>query len=221
MDYNVVEIDKTNKPDSFQELYHQANPLPGARPKVPLLHLKYLDQDDEEVILYESTVIAEYLATLELKNSPMKDRQSQFWPTNPKERAKLRLFMELCGSSFSSYLAFTRAQDRQQVDAEYSILKDKMREVDIFLSSSLNSNNRFTLADAHMAPFVQRCCGILPEPYDPTTIADDLELVHLQPWIQKILQRDSVLFSAPPPEETEKKRVRLVKRLARIEAKSS
>eukprot|EP00581_Thalassiosira_minuscula_P012008 CAMPEP_0183729576 /NCGR_PEP_ID=MMETSP0737-20130205/30647_1 /TAXON_ID=385413 /ORGANISM="Thalassiosira miniscula, Strain CCMP1093" /LENGTH=220 /DNA_ID=CAMNT_0025961801 /DNA_START=144 /DNA_END=806 /DNA_ORIENTATION=- len=214
----MVDIDKTNKPEWFEELYQRANPLPGVRPKVPLLHVT---NPEQEIVLCESTVIAEYVATMATSGAGhQEEKQAHFWPTNPSERAKLRLFVELCGSSFGSYLAFRRVQDMQQVETQYTILMQKMKEVDAFLVASATSvsdasDTRFTLAEAHVAPFVQRCCGILPPPYDPISIANQLQLVRLQSWIQGILQRDSVVATAPL-EEIKDKREKLIKRLARI-----
>ena len=128
------------------------------------------------------------------------------------------LFVELCGSSFSSYLDFSRVQNLQQVKDQKSVMNDKMREVDAFLSAYYIKDNQFTLAEAHIAPFVQRSCGILPHPYDPLSIADQLCLEYLKPWIQLILERESVQKTAPI-EEMEDKGIKLSKRLKRIQDK--
>ena len=209
----MIEIDKTNKPHAFRELYQRANPLPGVRAKVPLLCVTFDREQDDELVLCESTVITEYLASL--KNSNAKDKQAQFWPADPSERAKLRLFMELCGSSFSSYVAFSRVQNMQQVKEQHLKLRDEMSNVDAFLSSSLiRPNNRFTLAEAHLVPFVQRCCGILPPPYDPLSITDQFGLQTTQLWIQSLLRRKSVILTAP--DDLSLKRAKLIKRLGRI-----
>lgn len=205
IDYNLVEIDKTNKPDYFVELYHRANPLPGARAKVPVLHM-------DDLVLCESTVISEFLSSMDLDGSAG-EQQSRYWPRNPKKQATLRLFMELCGSRFSSYLDFTRVQDMKQVEEKHSIFQDRMREVDAFLS--MYSIDEFTLADAHVAPFVQRSCGILPAPYDPISICQEFKLENLRRWIESLLKRESVIKTCPT-EEIQSKREKLTKRLARI-----
>ena len=136
----------------------------------------------------------------------------------------MRLFLELCGSSFSSYLAFSRVQNLAQVQEQYLNLQDNLQQVDSFLSaysstaSLSNSNDRpFTMAEAHLAPFVQRCNGMLPPPYDPVSITSDLGLVAARAWIEFILQRKSVLASAP--DDLDRKRQMLVKRLARIKSR--
>ena len=188
-------------------LYQRANPLPGVRAKVPVLHI-----ENNDLVLCESTVITEFLANMDLDGSAG-EQQSRYWPRSPKKRATLRLFMEVCGSSFSSYLDFTRVQDRDQVREKHTIFQDRMREVDSFLS--IYSVDEFTLADAHLAPFVQRSCGILPAPYDPISIAQELKLEYLQTWIETLLQRESVIKTCPV-EEIQNKREKLLKRLDRI-----
>lgn len=203
LEYTHIEIDKTNKPDSFLELNRNANPLPGVRAKVPLLQ-------HGDVVLCESTVIAEYLATTA-------NHDSTYWPSCPKERAKLRLFMELCGDCFS-YLAFTRVPTVEAVQEQYSSLQTNLIQVNAFLEHYHSNPASFTMADAHIAPFVQRCCRILPEPYSPISIAQDLELTHLHSWTQSVLQRKSVVDTAPPEAELDKKRTQLIKRLKRIGA---
>ena len=212
----MIEIEKTNKPESFRELYQRANPLPGIRPKVPLLHLPSSNDNDEEVVLCESTVIVDYLATSAIDEST-RNQDSSFLPVDPKDRAQLRLFVELCGSSFSSYLSFSRVQSMPQVEEQYAILQDEMTNVNAFLSARFEMKE-FTWADAHMAPFVQRCCGILPAPYDPISIAKDLDLANLQSWIKCLLERKSVKLSAPL-EEIHNKREKVIKRLARIQSR--
>lgn len=128
----MIVIEKKTKPDSFRKLYQRANPLPEVRAKVPLLHVC---SGEEDFVLCESTVIAEYVASMEIHNDIVKEKQFRFWPIEPEERAKLRLFIEVCGDSFDSHLGFSRVQDTQQLQAQYSILQQKMRDVDEFLSS--------------------------------------------------------------------------------------
>ena len=162
----------------------------------------------------------EYLATS--LNDDDSD-SSSFWPSNshPRERAALRLFMELCGDSFSAYVAFTRVQNMDQLQELYLTLQDNLRQVNAFLAAKYAStlsrddhDDSFTLAHAHLAPFVQRSCGILPPPYDPLSIARDFELPVVQSWIQSLLKRKSVVATAP--NDLDRKREKLVKRLERI-----
>lgn len=52
-------VDLENKSEEFCSLYARANPLPGARAKVPLLEIP---TDEETVLLCESLVVADYVA---------------------------------------------------------------------------------------------------------------------------------------------------------------
>ena len=101
VDYETVTVDLQNKSDEFLELYKKANPLPGARAKVPLL------QVGDDTFLCESMVVTEYIA--EVYSSPL-------LPEASKDRARMRLFVELCGSTFS-YFPLLRAKQGEDFDA--------------------------------------------------------------------------------------------------------
>eukprot|EP00977_Amphora_coffeiformis_P007121 scaffold1555_cov173-Amphora_coffeaeformis.AAC.1 len=226
-------MDKTNKPESFAQLYRRANPSPGARAKVPLLHVVASSPEEEEeeeeteddTVLCESTVIVEFLADMDFDDDArIQEKQAAFWPPCPKKRATMRLFVELCGHKFdSSYLAFSRVSDMAQVQAQYLQLQKDMKQVDAFLSYHYpekfeERGTALTLPEVHVAPFVQLCCGILPPPYDPMSIAKDLHLDNLQAWMERILQRESVVSTAAQL-NLQTRQDKLVKRLARIQAK--
>ena len=100
-DYETVTVDLQNKSEEFLELYKKANPIPDARAKVPLL------QVDDDTFLCESMVVTEYIA--EVYSSPL-------IPVSSKDRARMRLFVELCGSTFS-YFPLLRAKQGEDFDA--------------------------------------------------------------------------------------------------------
>jgi hypothetical protein len=54
---------------------------------------------------------------------------------------------------------------------------------------------RFPLAECNAAPFLQRCCAILPEftGVDPLQLCDELGLGRLKGWIKAVLARPSVV----------------------------
>jgi hypothetical protein len=54
---------------------------------------------------------------------------------------------------------------------------------------------RFSLAECNTAPFLQRCCAILPEftGVDPLQLCDELGLGRLKGWIEAVLARPSVV----------------------------
>jgi glutathione S-transferase len=213
--YELIQFDKANKPQRFFDLYQRANPLPDAKPKVPVLHISRPTQRQGDIILCESTVISEYLAEA---------YGDHLMPCRPKDRATIRLFLQLCGSTFSSYVALSRVQTMQQWETELEFLKNQMAQVEAFLQSCSSEpfvmGNQFTLAECYMAPFVQRCCEILPSPHDPLSICERSGLMRCKSWIQAVLQRDSVIDTATKDVWT-RKRDKLSKRLARIQARDS
>ena len=112
--YEKVLVDLQNKPQEFLDLYALANPIPGARAKVPLLEVTDQEQssvssanNEGPVMLTESLVVSQYVAE--------KFGSDVLLPSSARDRATMRLFTELCGSSFS-YIPILRAQ--QQNDAQ-------------------------------------------------------------------------------------------------------
>ena len=203
--YEFVEIDLQNKSKEFQELYAKSNPLPGARAKVPLLQIVTDDDDDNDdgFLLCESLVVTEYLAHEYVNN---------LLPSKVEDRAIMKLFSELCGTSFS-YFPILRVKDSDDPKAKEEA-KLKFVESLVATNSFLKhygSNNgpflfgkQFTLAECNVAPFVQRMCIVLPAMTDddvnPIQICEELQLTHLKAWILAILQRPSVQSTSVPKE---------------------
>ena len=202
--YEFVEIDLQNKSQQFQELYAQSNPLPGARAKVPLLQIINVDDDDDDdFLLCESLVVTEYLAHEYVNN---------LLPSKVEDRAIMKLFSELCGTSFS-YFPILRVKDSDDPKAKEEA-KLKFVESLVATNSFLKhygSNGpflfgkQFTLAECNVAPFVQRMCIVLPAMTDddvnPIQICEELQLTHLKAWILAILQRPSVQSTSVPKDE--------------------
>ena len=221
-------VDLQNKPQEFVDLYALANPIPGARAKVPLLEVT--DEEgsgDEKVLLAESLVIAEYIAE--------KYGSNILLPSSAKDRATMRLFTELCGSSFSHYIPILRAQNAEQAEAAIQALKDSLVNVDIFLKHYYSSSGpflagkQFSLAECNAAPFVFRVCTILPAftgkegatgntVVDPMQICDELDLKHLKRWMQAVLERPSVVETSGSKEEMIASTSRLLERFAAMAA---
>ena len=200
------------------------------------------EPETERIVLCESTVITEFLVQQQQEQQQQQQVQQQqqegdenhrpalLLPDDPQERAKIRLFLELCGNAFNSYVPFLRVQNEEQLQEEYTRLQDQMKQVDAFLlvagaSSSTQSTtgegpfvlgSQFTLAEIHLAPFVQRCCEELPAPYDPFSIGEQLHLTSVLDWMQALLTRDSVMITASSSEMSIR-RQKLINRLGRIQ----
>ena len=100
---DVIPIQLDTKPKEFIDLYTKANPLPNVKPKTPLLcHYYYHKREGENVkdeatettILCESTVIVDYLVDVFAMSLESTDSMSSslFVPTNPSDRAIIKLF---------------------------------------------------------------------------------------------------------------------------------
>lgn len=219
-------VDLQNKPQEFVDLYALANPIPGASAKVPLLEITDKDSSSgETVLLAESLVIAEYIAETHGRDILL--------PSSAKDRATMRLFTELCGSSFS-YIPILRAKNAEQVVSAVQALKDSLVNVDAFLkhyhSDPFVTGEQFSLAECNAAPFVFRACTILPAftgregaasstVVDPMQICNELDLKHLKRWMQAVLERPSVVETSGTKEDMIASTSRLLERLAAMATK--
>jgi glutathione S-transferase len=189
--------------------------LANARAKVPLLVVG-------EAVLCESLVVAEYVA--ETFGSEV------LLPSTAEDRAVMRLFTELCGPSFS-YFPLLRATKGDQ--SPLDTFKEGLVNVDNFLSSLGRKDSgpflfgeQFTLAECNAAPFLQRCCTVLPaftggddeKPVSPLEICDELGLVRLKRWIEAVLARPSVVATGVPKEDMLKSTTRMLERIAAMES---
>jgi len=211
-----VTVDLQDKPQEFLDLYAQANPLPGARAKVPLLQVC----NDGDFLLCESLIVAEYLA----------EKYGMLLPSSPKHRAIMRLFTELCGPSFS-YFPLLRAKG-DKLDAAVQSFQEGLVAVNAFLKLKGESKgpflfgDTFSLAECNAAPFVQRAYTILPAftgqeedsvKVNPMDICDELDLVYLKRWMEAVLTRPSVATTGVPKEELLKGTTRMLERFAAME----
>lgn len=198
------------------EVYARANPLPGARAKVPVLEVTLPAGDDDgggatTLTLTESKLVADYLG----EAFPA----SGLAPPDPYDRSVLRLFSELCGSSsFSFYFSIVKAArtDPAQFEASVASLTQGMINANAFLEARAKPGgpflfgSQFTLAECEAAPFVQRACSILPNftgkdhgcaYVDPMQICDENKLDRLKEWMTATLARPSVAAAKVPDAE--------------------
>lgn len=211
-------VDLENKSQEFQDLYALANPLPGARAKVPLLEIASEQEQEEPLLLCESLVVSDYIAE-EFGGGD----DNTLLPASAKDRATMRLFTELCGSSFS-YFPILRAKG-DKLESERKTLTENLVAADAFLkhykSGPFLFGDKFSLAECSTAPFVQRLCTILPvmtggahgDPVDPMKICDELGLDHLKAWMEAVLKRPSVIATGVPKDTLLERTAAMLKRL--------
>lgn len=132
--FERVYIDLANKPDWFLKI----SPLG----KVPLLRIP---QDKGEAILFESSVICEYLE--ETQAGPT------LHPADPLTKARHRGWMEFGSSILSDLWVYETTQDRQALEAKRKVLKTKFATVEAELGEGpYFAGAEFSLVDAVFAP---------------------------------------------------------------------
>jgi glutathione S-transferase len=244
-DYEKIAVDLQDKPQDFVDLYARANPIPGARAKVPLLQIFGEEDKDSSTVLCESLIVAEYIA-----ERYSDDDGCGLLPPRPEDRAVMRLFTELCGSSFS-YFPLLRARgktpepssssfplsgpDGDTVDPALETFKEGLVNVDLFLTKMANGDDsgpflfgeRFSLAECNVAPFLQRACTVLPaftgqggnddKLVNPMDLCDDLGLERLKRWIPAVLAHPAVIATGAPKEDMIKSTSKMLARFAAME----
>lgn len=179
----------SDKSEEFTQLYSLANPLPNARAKVPVL-----DVAQGTLVLCESIVIAEYLAD--------EFGEGSIQPKSSADRARSRLFTELCSNAFSYFPILRVRDDVGKRATALENLKFSMAGVNDYLTQHGKDDGPFlfgrdfSTAECIAAPFVQRACVILPTfcgpEISPLAICDELKLSRLSTWIKAVLARPSV-----------------------------
>lgn len=189
--------------------------MPGARAKVPVL-----EDDGTGVVLTESLVVAEYVA----------DRfpDANLLPESPEDRARMRLFGEICGSSSFSYFGVLKAGGKggDGYDEAVASFAEGLEKAEAFLRATSSNDDgddgpflfgdRFTLAECNAAPWAQRACFVLPSftDVDPLAICDERGLVRLKAWITATLERPSVQSIRIPDDEMKENVSRMLERFA-------
>lgn len=195
-------------------MYARANPLPGARAKVPVLEVD--DGSGTTSVLTESMVVAEYVGE--------KFPDAGLLPEGSEDRATMRLFSELCGSSSFSYFGILKAAkgDPSQLEEAVAGLTQGLVNANAFLEAKGDAKGpflfgeRFTLAECNTAPFVQRACFTLPlyTDVDPLKICDDLKLARLKAWMTATIARPSVQATKVPDAEWKESVNRMLQRFS-------
>mmetsp|Transcript_6606 Transcript_6606/g.10448 ORF Transcript_6606/g.10448 Transcript_6606/m.10448 type:complete len:144 (+) Transcript_6606:407-838(+) len=143
----------------------------------------------------------------------------------------MRLFTELCGSTFS-YFPLLRRDGDTSFDEELQSFREGLVQANAFLAQKGWQDGpflleEFSLAECNIAPFVQRCCVLLPQftgkdeipLVNPLAICDELELLRLKKWIEAVLSRPSVVKTGVPKQDMIESAERMLERFAAMSKK--
>ncbi|RFB99097.1 glutathione S-transferase [Rhizobium leguminosarum bv. trifolii] len=169
--FERINIDLADKPDWFLKI----SPLG----KVPLLKIE--EEDGGGAVLFESSVICEYLEETQAG--------AALHPADPLTRARHRGWMEFGSSVLSDLWGYETAQDELQLDAKRKALMSKFATLEAALGDGpYFAGSSFSLVDAVFAP-VFRYFDLFDTLGD-SGIFDGLERV--QRWRQALSERASV-----------------------------
>ncbi|OWV79884.1 glutathione S-transferase [Rhizobium sp. R635] len=169
--FERVNIDLADKPDWFLKI----SPLG----KVPLLRIE--EDDGREEVLFESSVICEYLEETQ--------SGAALHPADPLTRARHRGWMEFGSSVLSDLWGYETAQDAAQLEAKCKALAAKFATIEGALADGpYFAGSRFSLVDAVFAP-VFRYFDLFDTLGD-SRIFDGLERV--KRWRKALSERASV-----------------------------
>lgn len=173
LEYEKVFVDLRKQEQKSAEFLHM-NPYG----KVPVLV-------DEDEVIYDSTIINEYLED----EYPL----PRLMPEDSQGRAMARLLEDYCDNSFIPPTTMLLAQLRKP-EAERDVqrveqARDELRRCLYFLGDKLNGNeyligHEFSLADAAFAPRMM-VLGRLGFEFEPA-------LAPVQAWLERIRSRPSV-----------------------------
>lgn len=169
--FERINIDLANKPDWFLKI----SPLG----KVPLLRIE--EEDGSEAVLFESSVICEYLEETQAGTA--------LHPEDARTRARHRGWMEFGSSVLSDLWGYETAQDELQLESKRKALIAKFTTIEGALGNGpYFSGSGFSLVDAVFAP-VFRYFDLFDTLGD-SGIFDGLERV--KRWRRALTERASV-----------------------------
>jgi glutathione S-transferase len=136
--YEIDYIDLTAKPEWFLEL--------SPTGKVPLLLVQ--PAEGQQVVLFESSVIAEYI------DETLGDERLH--PVDPLERALHRGYVELASALTGDMYRLTVATDEESLEQARAAAQLKLERVLALWRGPFFAGERLSLVDAALAPALQR-----------------------------------------------------------------
>ncbi len=172
--FERVDIDLQDKPQWFLDL----SPLG----KVPVL---VIDKDGDETVLFESSVIAEYLDEV---------IEPQLHPVDPLEKARHRAWIEFASSTLVDIYAMFSG-DRAEHEGRLESLDSKFARLENQLGSGpYFAGERFTIVDAAFGPAFRYF-----DTFDRMLARDLFQgRPKLSAWREKLRQRPSVVGAVDP-----------------------
>ncbi len=166
IEYRRIDVDLDNPPDWFKRL----SPLG----KVPLLLI------DDEVVLFESAVIAEYVNDIGGANLLL---------TDPIEKARQRAWIEFASATLDNIGALYSASGESNYARSASQLEVKWRQLEqILTGSQFFSGEQFSLVDAAYGP-VFRYLDLFEKLVDTDFLG---QFPKLASWRKRLQARESV-----------------------------
>jgi len=172
LDFEHIEIDLNNKPDWFDEISPYS--------KVPVLR-------DEDALVYESTIINEYLEEVHTKPS--------LSPENPGDRATARIWIDFDNVKFiPAYYRVLLEQDQSKRQQIVDLLTEHLFffEKNGFAKDWKGPywlGQQFTLVDLAIYPHFERI-GVL-EKYRNVGIPESC--IRLKEWLNAMRERPSAI----------------------------
>ncbi len=173
--FERVYVDLADKPAWFRDI----SPLG----KVPLLKT---EQDDEDVVLFESAVILEYLE--ETQNNPLH-------PAEPLERARHRSWIEFGSAILNGIARFYNAKSEDELGAQSAALTRQFARIEAELGEGpWFAGERFSLVDAVYGP-IFRYFDVFDAIADFGILADKPKVTA---WRHALSKRPSIMGAVAP-----------------------
>ncbi|WP_299840868.1 glutathione S-transferase family protein [uncultured Paracoccus sp.] len=175
VEYEVIHIDLANKPDWFLEI----SPLG----KVPVLKIERAGE--KPVILFESTVILQYLDETLLGQ--------RLFPEDALDRARQRAWVEYAGSVLGELWKLGQAKDEAGFAEARTGLITRLQPLEAEVVGPFFAGAGFSAVDAVFAPAFRQLDAL--ETVRKLGVTDDLP--KLQAWRQALAARPSVAGAVP------------------------
>ena len=169
--YEIEFIDLSDKPDWFLKL--------SPHGKVPLLQV-------DDTVLFESTVILEYLD---------ETHEPRLHCEDPLKKARDRAWFSVADAATAGAFRMMIAKDREELAEHCKAVQGHLAKLEAEVEGPLWRGESFTAMDAVTFPALQRLTW-LEELYPDLAIFADTPRVH--GWVQSLQERPAILRSSVP-----------------------